>query len=531
MKERLDILIENAFVYDGSGKSPYTSSIGIKNEKIVHIGDGSFDCSTLIDARGLVLSPGFIDTHAHSEFTIMAAPECESKILQGVTTEVNGNCGLSAAPLYGEAIKRREDDISEFEISERWTDFKEYFALLEKRRPAINFATLTGHGNIRASVKGYSSGKATDGELSEMVRMSDRTVAEGSLGFSSGLIYPPGVFTETDELIQLFKRVRKRSGFIYTSHMRSEGDRLIEAIHETLLIGREASMKIHISHLKTGGKRNWHKVDEALNILNDAVDEGLQVTFDRYPYTGASTDLDTVLPSWAYEGGKDEELKRLKHNETRKIIIDYLKSQYAEERDYEAVLVSSVMTDKNRWIEGKSISYIAGEMNKAPEEALLDILIEENLRAGAIFMSMNEGNLMKFLTHPRCMIGSDSALRNYSGITAKGKPHPRGFGSFPRFLGKYVRDEGLMTLEEGIRRMTLLPAESFGIKGRGLIQEGYYADIVLLDINSLKDTATYEDPFNKPEGIHYVIVNGKLVVSNGKLMDNERAGMIIRADE
>jgi N-acyl-D-amino-acid deacylase len=530
MKEHLDIRIKNAFVYDGSGGHPYRSSIGIKGNKIVHIGNGNHTSITDIDAQGLVLCPGFIDTHAHSEFTILSAPECESKVLQGVTTEINGNCGLSAAPLFGEAKKRRLDDMREFDITERWSEFMEYFALLEERRPAINFATLTGHGNIRASVKGYSDGKATDEELSRMVNLSDKSFADGSLGFSTGLIYPPGVFTDTDELIYLFTKVKGKEELVYTSHMRSEGDRLIEAIEEALTIGRKTGMKVHISHLKTGGKENWRKADEVLNVINDAIDEGLSVTFDRYPYTGASTDLDTMLPSWTYEGGSEKELKRLKDIETRKKIIDHLKSKYKEKSDYEAILVSSVMTDKNRWIEGKSIAHIAHELKKTPEETVIDILIEENLRAGAIFMSMSEDNLRKFLSHPNCMIGSDSAVRNYAGITANGKPHPRGFGSFPRFLGKYVRDERLMPLEEGIRRVTSLPAETFSIKGRGLIKEGYYADVVVIDPEFIKDAATYEEPFKKPQGIEYVIVNGNMTISKGALLHHSGHGMIVKAN-
>ncbi|MEE9524794.1 MAG: amidohydrolase family protein, partial [Thermodesulfovibrionales bacterium] len=421
MTKVLDIVIKNAFIYDGSGTSPFSASVGIKDKKIIYIGKEHYESAKIIDVDGLALSPGFIDTHGHSEFSILSALECESKIAQGITTEINGNCGLSAAPLIKEAKKRREADIAEFGILERWSDFNEYFAVLEKRRPAINFATLTGHGNIRASVKGYAAGRSTNEEISEMAHLFDRSLASGSFGMSTGLIYPPGVFTGAEELVMLMREADTNRNMVYATHMRSEGDKLIESIKEAITIGKEAGARIHISHLKTGGQENWHKVDDALRVFNSAVGQGVPVTFDRYPYTGASTDLDIMLPSWMYEDGNEQELKRLRASDTRKKIIDHLKAIYKEVNNYESVLVSSVVSEKNRWMEGKSIVYISRELKKTPEDTILDILIEENLRVGAIFMSMSEDNLRKILSHPMCMIGSDSSIRNYSGITAKGK--------------------------------------------------------------------------------------------------------------
>ena len=363
--------------------------------------------------------------------------------------------------------------------------------------------------------------------ISELARKS---FDSGSLGLSTGLIYPPGIFTDTEELLRLVRANNRGEKLMYTSHMRSEGDRLIESIEEVLTICREGRARVHISHIKTAGKKNWHKVDVALDIINSAVDEGLEVTFDRYPYTGSSTDLDTLLPSWAYEGGNDEECRRLRDKSTRKRFVEHMKSAHEEKEYYGSVVIASVYNEENRWMEGRSVLDVAGATGLTPEDAVIDILLKENLRVTVIFLSMSEDNLRKFLVHPRCMIGSDSSVRSFEGVTAKGKPHPRGFGTFPRFLGKYVIGEGLMSLKEGIRRITSLPAETFGIKDRGKIREGYCADIVILDPESIKDTATYEEPFRKPQGIEYVIVNGKVVVHKGMLNPNAKPGMIIKAD-
>ncbi len=526
----LDIVIKNALICDGTGSSPFSASLGIKDDKIIHVGKEDYKSSKIIDADGLIIAPGFIDTHGHSEFSILSAPQCESKVLQGITTEINGNCGLSAAPLYGDARERREADTAEFDIPERWSNFNEYFAILEKRRPAMNFATLTGHGNIRASVKGYEDGKASGKEIIAMAELAGQAIHSGSHGFSTGLIYPPGVFTKEDELIMLLKSVANRENLVYASHMRSEGEDLLNAIKETLIIGREAGMKVHISHLKTGGKENWYKADNALEMIDEAFKDGLKVTFDRYPYTGAATDLDIMLPSWAYEGGNEKEIERIKDVNMRDKIIEHICSIYKKESDYETVLISTVMTDKNKWMEGKNILEISQEVRKLPWNTVIDILVEEELRVGAIYISMSEDNLKKFLKHPLCMIGSDSAIRNYSDITAKGKPHPRGFGSMPRFLGKYVRDEGLMNIEEGIRRVTSLPADTFELNNRGRIKEGCYADLVIFDPKTIIDTAVYGDPYQKPKGIEYVIVNGKIAVAHSELIPDSRNGMIIKRE-
>ncbi len=520
----LDILIKNALIFDGSGKEPFYGSIGIGGDKIAIVSKDpaeSISAREIVNAKGLTVSPGFIDTHSHSEFTLLADSRAEGKVLQGITTEINGNCGLSAAPLRRDAYEQREPDLIELGISERWSTLNEYFSILEKRGLTINFATLVGHGNIRASVMGYGDRKPGKKEFIEMLYLLDESIEAGALGLSTGLIYPPGVFSETDEIIELTGSINK---LIYTTHMRSEGDRLEEAVMETLEIGKKSGIPVHISHIKTSGKRNWHKIDKVINMIDEARSEGIKVTADRYPYTAAATDLDAVLPSWTYEGGSDKELERLKDKKVRELIKADILSQHPEREYWKGVIISSLNKEDRKWMEGKSINELSSLMNKDPFDVLFDLLFEERLRVGAIFFSMSEGNLLRFLSLPYVMIGSDSSARSFDGITRQGKPHPRGFGSFPRFLSRYGNTIGMT---EAIHRITALPARTFSIKGRGIITEGYYADIVISDTEGLLDRATFDNPFQRPEGIHYVIINGKIAVRDG-MLTGIKGGRILR---
>jgi len=561
MKNNIDICIKGATIVDGTGADPFTGDLGIAGDKIVFIHKKmeltgqthQVKADKTIEARDMIVAPGFIDTHAHSEFTLLADPRAEGKICQGITTEINGNCGLSAAPLYGETLRQRQPDLEELGIRERWTTIKEYCEILEGRALALNFVTLAGHGNIRACVAGYHDRKLTEADRREMGRLLKDAVLEGARGLSTGLIYPPGVFSDTEELIELCrvlslpnkrttiksphpyfsaagqKRTAGRRAMpgIYTSHMRSEGDKLIESVEEIIRIAKESGISIHISHLKTSGEKNWHKIDKVLSIIGKAKSKGLGVTADRYPYTAASTDLDTILPSWVHEGGAEEEMKKLKSTDVREQIKREIVNDHPELKYWENTYVSSVSSEKNRWTEGMSIASIARRRGYEPVDMFFKILIDEKLRAGAIFQSMNEENLKRFLSLPYVMIGTDSSARSLSGITHRGKPHPRGFGSFPRFLGKYVREESLMDLSEAIRKITCLPAETFGIHKRGMLREGAFADIVVFDFRKILDKATYSDPFIRPEGIYYVIVNGRPAVWEGELMDI-RAGRVLR---
>lgn len=523
-------------VFDGTGAPPFRADVGINGDTVVYLGtEGGIEAEALVDISGFSVSPGFIDTHGHSEFTLLADPSAEGKVLQGITTEINGNCGFSAAPLYGEALIQREADLEEYGIRERWASFNEYFDLLRARRPALNFATLAGHGNIRASAMGYSSRAPGKAEMQRMKEMLGESLEQGAMGLSTGLIYPPGIYSNVEEVAGLarFGRGLAGGGFIYATHMRSEGSNLLEAIGETLYVGREAGVKVHISHIKTSGRENWDKASPAITMLEEARAAGLRVSCDRYPYTAASTDMDAVLPPWVFEGGRAEELERLKSKEKRdKIRAD----MGVDEQVWQTVSISEVATERNRWMEGKSLSEVAVTLGLNPLDAVFHVLVEEDLRVGAIFHAMSEENLWKFLSLPYAMIGSDSSARSMSGPTRRGRPHPRGFGSFPRFIRGAIAQvlpgaEGtardVLALEEAIRRVTGLPSRTFGIRRRGLLKEGHYADIVVFDPAKLSDTATFDEPFSGPEGISMVIVNGKTVALEGK-MTGERPGKVLK---
>ncbi len=538
----LDLVLTGGTVCDGTGSPPFQADIGIKGDRIESVGlseqseqsdlydqyEQRAEARITIDISGLVVSPGFIDVHSHSEFTLLADPRAEGKLLQGITTEVNGNCGLSAAPLLGAALVQREADLKEHGIPERWGSFGEYFSILSARGPALNFATLVGHGNIRASVMGYVDHVPTGEELGRMKALLEEALDAGALGLSTGLIYPPGIYSRPSEIEALAAhgadfRKGKGKGFVYASHMRSEGDRLLESIRETLQVARASGAHVNISHLKASDRTNWHKADEAIGLLEDARAEGFSISCDRYPYTASSTDLDAVLPAWMYEGGAARELERLKDSGVRA----RLRRECPIEQDKAgAIVVSSVQSARGRWMEGLSLAAISERRGLDPLDALCEVLVEEQLRVGAIFHVMSQENLDKFLSLPYCMVGSDSSARSLDGPTAKGKPHPRGFGSFPRFISTRTGWGGAM--EEAVRKTCGLPAEVFGLEGRGVIKVGNFADLCVFDPEEILDRATYEEPFNAPSGIRHVLVNGEICVQEGKCTGT-RAGRAIGA--
>jgi N-acyl-D-amino-acid deacylase len=519
---KVTLLLKGATVYDGTGSPPETKDIGIKGGTIVFVGEGfNGEAETVMDLKGLSVAPGFIDTHGHSEFTLLADPTALGKVLQGITTEINGNCGLSAAPMLGEARARREDDLREYDIAERWETLEEYLSLLEKREPGLNFATLAGHGSVRASVIGYADREPSPEELDRMKGLLRETLEAGAIGFSTGLIYPPGIYSTTEELVGLARYGSEVAPgpFIYASHMRSEGERLIEAVEETVKVGSEAGVSVHISHIKTAGRENWDKAGAAIEVMERARAAGVRATCDRYPYTAGSSDLDSVLPGWVFEGGADEELKRLKDPAMR----EKIKGELTEDDEcWEGVVISSVPGESGRWLEGLNIKDIAARMGVDCKDALLDVLVKEGIRVGAVFHGMSEENLWRFLSLPYAMAGSDSAMRSFSGPTARGKPHPRGFGTFPRFLKNYPAG-----LSEAIHKATALPAATFGLEGRGVIREGFTADIVAFDRERLADKATYEKPFQRPVGVYHVIINGVPSVLDGE-PTGQRPGRVLR---
>lgn len=522
----MDYQIRGGIIIDGTGASPYEANICIDRDRIVYIGPDEVDSKIVVDARGLIVTPGFIDTHAHSEFTLLADGRAEGKLLQGVTTEINGNCGLSAAPLYGESLAVREAELDDLGIKERWSTFREYFGFLKSRGTGLNFATLCGHGNIRGSVLGYSDEGPDGNQVSEMKKLLLDALKDGAIGLSTGLIYPPGVYSETEELVMLAGVLSDyNNDLIYTSHMRSEGSSILDSIAEVCSIGREAGVRVHISHVKTAGRENWNRIDSVINLMDEERSHDIELTCDRYPYIAASTEIDSILPPWIFKGGIDEALRRLRNPEIREEISRALKGR--GEDYWKSVAISSVRRAENKWMEGLSVSEVSGRLGRSSLDAVIDILIDERLRVGGIFFSMSEENLKRFFTLPYTMIGSDSSVRSFSGPTHTGKPHPRGFGTFPRFIGRYVRDEGLMGLTEAIKRITSLPASTFRLKKRGILKDGFYADITVFDFECIIDRATFEDPFKGPEGILYVFVNGGLSVEKGMLRDGRYGRVLI----
>lgn len=517
----MDLFIKNASVIDGSGKKIFKSNVGVINNKITYIGNDNFAAKRTIDIKGLLLTPGFIDTHSHSDFTILADPRAEGKITQGITTEINGNCGISGFPLLGEAFERRELEIKSLGLNS-WNTIEEYLSSLRIVKPSINIATLCGHGNLRGSVIGYKDERTNRENLKKMKELLKEQFLYEVKGISTGLIYPPGIYSDTNELIELAKFIKKYRG-IYVTHMRSEGEKLLSAVEEALTIARKANVPVHISHLKTSGRENWWKIDPLLEMLDSALKTGIRLTADRYPYIASATDLDAFLPSWILEGSRVDILEKLRSQRVRKEIKKYFTERGRE--FLKSLIISEVYLEQDKIYEGKSLEDITDLNNVS--EFVCNLLIRSNLLVSVIYFAMNEENLKRILMKPYVMIGTDSAARCRDGVTAKGKPHPRGFGSFPRFIRRYVLDRELMSLEEAIRKITYLPAKTFRLKKRGLIKEGYFADIVIFDPSEIEDKATFDEPFNTSKGIKYVIVNGAISVQDGYLTGERRGEILI----
>jgi len=533
MVEEVDLVIKNGIIVDGTGNPWFRNDIAIKDGKIVKIGKVKEKGEVEIDATGLVVSPGFIDMHNHSDMTILPYPNAESYIMQGVTTAIVGNCGLSMAPINPDKVDLLKRYLGtfltkDFEYGWDWKTLGEFCKKVEKQGTTINLAPLVGHGTVRIAVKGFDSSEPSKDELEEMKALIAQAMEEGAFGMSTGLIYPPGSYATTEEIIELAKVVGEYGG-IYTTHMRNEGKYLIEAVEEAIRIGKEAGVPVEISHHKASGKPNWGKVCATLRLMERARKIGVEVNCDVYPYTAGSTTITALLPTWALEGGVEKMLERLKDKETREKIKteieeDKMKGEnFLKAAGWCGVLISQCSIEK---YEGKTLEEILKEKGQFdnPYDGFFDWLLEINGDAAMVVFLMDEEDVKTVLSHPLSMVISDSWV---TAPTAGGKPHPRTYGTFPRVLGKYVREEKLLSLEEAIRKMTSLPAAKLRLQGRGLIKEGFWADFVIFDSNKIKDKATYQNPHQYPEGIKYVIVNGQIAVENGKLT-GKRPGKVIK---
>ncbi len=524
-----DLLIKNAYLIDGSGVPAVRADAAVQDGRIAALGDlGRAGAKETIDAAGLVVAPGFIDAHSHADFSVSACPTMDSALRQGVTTVVAGQCGISMAPLLDGT---REEVIRYLKLRkppspwEEWSDFASYLDYLDRLVPACNMVPLVGQGVVRAGVMGFSDRKPTAGELAEMRRQAALAMDAGAWGVSTGLIYPPGVYSRTDELIEVTRPVGERGGF-YFSHIRNEGDRLIESIQEALAIGRETGARVQISHLKAAWPGNWPKMKTALEMIDQTRAQGLDVAADMYPYTAAHTDLKSALPDWAHEGGNAATLDRLAHGPTReRMALEMTTQGFSSYGSWDRVMISRA--NGRPEYAGKLVSELAAGTGKSGEEWVFDALVETELDAGMIEFMMDEENVRTGLAHPAVVIGSDSSVLPDSGPLAAGSPHPRAFGTFVRFLGRYCRDQKLFSLEEGVSKMTGRTAHLFGLTDRGLIRPGLAADLVVFNPDTVAERSEYGDPFHYPVGVEHVVVAGIPAVRNG-LPTGARSGRVLR---
>ncbi len=516
MSHDFDLIIINGMLVDGTGNAGRAADIGLKNDKIAYIGNIiNHHDSDVIDAAGYIVAPGFIDIHSHSDFFWLVSPESESKIYDGVTTEICGNCGISAFPLNSQLLESKKKGFSKFGLDINWQTAEDFYTRANDAKSSINRGFLVGHGNIRACVLGYEDREPDSNELAAMEQELRDAMESGAFGMSSGLVYPPGCYAKTDELITLCRIVREYDG-IYSTHMRDEGDKLEDALSETINISKESGVNTQVSHIKTWGEKNWQKIDRIESLLKNARAEGIEITCDRYPYTAAATDLDIILPDWVYEGGTAEEKKRLRDPFCRERIIKEMKQESLSQEFWGTIMISSLYNKEKRGYEGKTIAEISKTLNVSPLEFVLDLLYEENCRVGVIFFNMSEENLARILKWDFVMAGSDSSLRSLKGVLNYGKPHPRAYGTFSRVIRKYVNETSILSIEEAIYKMTGFPAQKLGFKDRGILKEGFFADITIFDKEAISEKTTFTDPHKYSTGIKYVLVNGKLTINNGK---------------
>lgn len=488
---QFDILIRNGKIIDGTGNSWFYGDVGVKDGKIIAVGKlKDPTAKKIIDAKGLMVAPGFIDVHGHIEGGVFENPTAGNYIYDGVTTVITGNCGGSA------------------------DDLKTFFLRIDSLKPSINVASLIGHNTVRRQAMGLDNRLATPDEQQKMEELVAKAMQDGAVGLSTGLIYLPGMYSNTAEVIGLAKSAAKYNG-VYASHIRNEEAKVVDAINEAINIGKQANIPVQISHFKVSYRANWGRSRETLPLIEAARREGYDVTIDQYPYTASSTNLGIRLPDWALAGGPDSMKTRIADPALHKKIVDEMMAQLKEHgyKNYSYAVVANHAADTT--LNGKNISEInklKGRKPKAKEEAetILDLMVAGN--AQMVYHGMNEDDVRYFIKYPFNMVGADA------GVPTLGKnmPHPRAYGTNARVLGKYVRDEKIITLEEAIRRMTSLAAQKFQLKDRGLLKEGYVADIVIFNEAEVNDKATFENPHQYSVGFKYVLVNGQLVMDEGK---------------
>lgn len=512
------VFIKNGTIIDGTGEKGYSGGLLVENERIAAMGDiEPENVDRIIDAKGLAIAPGFIDTHSHSDLEVLIKPHIEPKIRQGITTEILGQDGISMAPLPKEYILPWRKNLAglDGDSDAIYWDYKDtagYLDLMKERGVSLNEGYLVPHGNIRMEAMGLDNRKPTQAELAKMRAIARRELEAGALGLSTGLIYMPCAYADTDELIALCEVVAEYDG-VFVVHQRSEADDIIASMEEVIEIGLRSGVRVHFSHFKVCGRKNGQFIEPMLHLLDKAKEAGLRISFDQYPYAAGSTMLGVILPPWAHDGGTDKLLQRLRDPELRKKMIYDIEhglpgwDNFVDFAGLEKIFVTSVKSQRNTDLIGKSLLEIGQLRGKDPYEAAFDLLYQEDNAVGMVDFYGTEEDIIRFLTREEQNVCTDGLLG--------GKPHPRVFGSFPRVLRKYVREGGILTLEQAIQKMTSKPAKVFGLQERGILKTGNYADMVIFNPATVADKGTFVNPAQFPIGIEHVLINGSIVLQAG----------------
>lgn len=506
-----DVLIKGGTVYDGTGTAPIKADVAIQGDRIVAIGNlKDAQARTVINARGLAVAPGFINMLSWSVYSLIADGRSQSEIRQGVTTEIFGE-GTSMGPLNAEMKQRMLAQQGDLKFDVPWTTLSDYLTYMEKRGVSPNMASFIGAGTVRTYVIGLEDKKATSEQLLQMREVVRREMESGALGIGSSLIYAPDTYASTEELIEMCREAVKYQGK-YISHIRNEGDGLIEAVEELLRISREAGIPAEIYHLKASIERNWGKMDRVLAMVNDARRDGMKITADMYLYTASSNSIDSRIPAWAHSGGDEALYQRLEDPATRKKISDELHQRGPMAR----TLLVGLRPANLKPLIGKTMTEVAAMRGKDEIETMLDLILEARSRIQVVTFTMSEDNIKKELRQPWVSFGSDASSMAAEGSFLESSTHPRAYGNFARLLGKYVREEKVITLQDAVHRLSGLPASNLGLDHRGFLKQGYFADVVVFDPKTVADKATYEAPHQYAVGMKHVFVNGVQVLKNGE---------------
>ncbi len=503
-----DIVIRGGVVIDGTGSLGHKADVAIVGDTIAAIGElPASAAESEIDADGKIVCPGFIDIHTHTDFSLLVNPRAESKIRQGVTTEIGGNCGSSIVPIGDDSLEQAQKSVKKYGLTVDWRDIDEFLGKLEDKKIGINYGTFVGNGTIRGLVMGLEDRKPTEVEMEKMKAEVAKAMRQGALGLSTGLIYTPSLYADIDEIVTLVEVVAQHNG-IYASHIRGEGATLFSAIQEAVTIGERARIGVQIAHFKASGEKNWGKAERALKMLDEARGRGIDVTADRYTYLAGSTGLTFLLPTWIKDGGPKVMVERLKDSQISDKIKASLSARARGTQDFWNKVILC--------IDGSTLAEASKKRDMEPEDFVCQFLIEKGGTASICHFSMCQEDTDLILKHPLVMIASDSSAKAPYGKLGEGKPHPRGYGTFPRAVQEYVRERKVVALPEMIKKMTSMPADRLALTRRGRLKKGNYADICVLDYENVRDNATYAQPHQYPDGIEYVMVNGQVVIAKGE---------------